>query len=316
MRSLRTPLTVAAAVAFLAGRAQADDPPKFVYGTHEGEVKLVVWKASASLGLLLTTGNANTFTLSGGATGSRYDGKNKVQLDVAGALARSTIIIVNDANGDKLIQPGELQNTTKTTAQSWLVKARYDRFFTPNNSLYVTGFASGDPPSGKDLVAGGQTGYARQVYKSAMHLLSLELGIDYSYVHYDESTMPKVPQIQMASLRAFLGYTLTLSTDTAVGIQVEVLDNLNPLDRINPTDNNPDGTASAFEDVRVLAKASLTTKLWRGLSFRFSFAAKYDNVPAPQPAGGFAFDPKFYPVPPAAQKLDTITEAALVVTFL
>ena len=70
------------------------------------------------------------------------------------------------------------------TNNNWFTKGRYNRFFTANNSGYVSAQAAGDEVAGKSCYGGGQIGYSRQVYKSNMHLLVAELGYDFSYERY------------------------------------------------------------------------------------------------------------------------------------
>ncbi len=300
MRSL---VLMVALVGATAGAARADDP-KFTYGSYE-EKKAVEWKANASAGLLLTTGNANQLSFSAAAMGLRNDGWNKLQLDVSGAYARATVLSANDINNNGLLDPGELKRDSHTSTALWNVKLRYDRFLTKNNLLYLAGFAWGNEPAGKRVVAGAQVGYSRQLYKNDVHLIVAELGYDFSYERYLSGTELNY---YLHSLRAFVGYTLSLSKDTAFGIDVEYLGNFNPYD-------GPYGSrVKAFEDSRVNGRAILTTRLWKKLSFRIAFTARYDNVPAPLPkVGGLDFAPGFLP---AAEKLDTITDASLVVTFL
>ena len=78
------------------------------------------------------------------------------------------------------------------------------------------------------------------------------------------------------------------------------------------------------------AKTGITTTLWKNLSFGFSFGLRYDGAPAPLKApkggafwtgnaadagmdAGLMAKPAFRPF---VQKVDTLTEATLVVTFL
>ena len=251
--------------ALLAACAVAHaDPPKFDYGKPE-EVKLVVWKASASLGLVATTGNSESITLSGGLTISRNDGKNKLVFDAGGAYARSQIRQATDTNGNGFIDPSEITTVEKNTAESWFAKLRYDRFFTPNNSGYVAALAAGDIPAGKEIVGGGQIGYSRHFLQTEKKTqdLALELGYDFSFVDYaDPNASPG--SVAIHSLRVFAGYTNAVTDDTQFALSVEGLFNCNPID-VPATTANPDGHAGAFEDVRVLGKASLTTKLWKAL---------------------------------------------------
>jgi hypothetical protein len=293
-----------AALLALAGSARAADPPKFDFAKPEEIKAEVVWKASANVGFIYTTGNSNTLTLSGGATISRFDGKNRLLLDLGGAFARSKLLAATDANGNGVIDPGEISETSKVTAQSWMAKFRYDRFFSENNAGYVAVLAASDEPAGKAVVVGGQAGYSRHLYQTKRHDLVAELGYDFSFVDYAaDNAMPK--SVSIHSLRAFAGYNVSLTADTTIAASIESLFNANPID-------TPTGHAGPFEDVRLLGKASLTTKLWSALAFRFSFTAKFDNQPAPLPSFKLPFAAGYTP---AADKLDTITEAALIVNF-
>ena len=298
---------VAGSLALLAlsPSAHADDP-KFAYGKYE-ERKVVEWKLSASAGLLLTTGNANQVSFSAAAMASRHDGKNKLQLDVSGAYARATTISANDSNGDGVLgradANGGIDRTDNVSTALWNTKLRYDRFFSANNAGYLTGFAWGNEPAGKKVVAGAQAGYSRQLFKNDMHLIVAELGYDFSF----ERLTNAPTNYYIHSLRLFFGYTLTLSKDTNFFVDVEYLGNMNKFD-------GPYGAEiGAFEDSRVTGRAALTTRIWKKLAFRIAFTAKYDNVPAPLSGLKVPFEAGYLPM---AEKLDTITDASLVVNFL
>jgi len=291
----------------LSSVAHAADPA-FAYGKYE-EKKAVEWKATASAGLVLTTGNANQLSFSGAAMGMRHDGWNKLQLDVSGAYARSTVISATDgsatgtANGT--IEANEIRRDTTTSTALWNVKLRYDRFLSANNSLYAAGVAWGNEPAGKKVVGGVQAGYSRQLYKNEMHLVVAEIGYDYSFERLLAGTKL---DFHLHSLRAYFGYNLSVTKDTAFLFDVEYLGNLNPFDGAYGVE------VGAFRDSRVYGRAALTTRIWKKLSFRLAFTARYDNVPAPLPKlGGLDFAAGFIP---QAEKLDTITDASLVVTFL
>src|SRR5262245_5778784 len=104
--------------------ARAGDP-KWEYG-KQVEVKQVEWKASAQLGFLINTGNANSISWSAGGLFSRNDGWNKLSLEVGGSYAKSTILVGTDTNADGAIGPSEITRLEKTVASLWSLKARYD----------------------------------------------------------------------------------------------------------------------------------------------------------------------------------------------
>jgi hypothetical protein len=283
--------------------AQAGDP-KYEYGKHDDvkDVKEVEWKASAQAGVIMTTGNSRTTTGAAGAKASRKEGNNKFEVEANGAYARAGIWLAEDRDASGFIEANEDDLVTRTSTRAWLLKARYDRFLTEHNSLYVTALGSGDKPAGKDFVGGGQLGYSRQLYKDDKHELKGEAGYDFSY----ENLVGEADALSIHSARLFVGYEGTVSKDTGVLGSVESLHNVNTLDA-------PGGEVGAFEDTRVNATMAITTKLFENLSFRFSFTAKYDHAPAPRPPFGTPYAADYVPL---AEELDTKTEATLIYSFL
>lgn len=305
-QTTRTIVLSGALVCASAGLANAQDP-KFSHASDEDLEKLqkqaddVEWKAGALAGLVLTTGNARTTTLSAGAKASRKAGKNKLQLEAGGAFARSSIFIANDANGNGAIGENEFERLSQTTNRALQGKARYDRFLSKMDALYLSAQGLTNEPAGKTFLGGGQAGYSRTAFTSAKHTLLVEAGYDYSYE--DPVTGDGFSN---HSLRAFAGYESKLSKDSGFDASIEGLFNVNELD-------TPTGPADRFEDARVNAQLSLTTKLYEDISFRFGFSARYDNVPSPLPAFSTPYEMGYVP---EAQKLDTQTEANIIVNFL
>lgn len=286
-----------------AGVANADDP-KFKYGKSKDvkDVKGVEWKASAQAGMIVTSGNARTTTIAGSAKTSRKTADNKFQFELNGAFARSAVLVSADANGDGLIgSENEITRSTATSAEAWAAKARYDRFLTASNSLYVAGIVSADQPAGKELVGGGQLGYSRLIYKDKKHTLLGEVGYDFSF-----EDLAVGDGVSIHSGRVFLGYEGKLTKDTGLASSLEVLANVNELDQAGRI-------VDPLEDTRVNAAVNLTTKLFKNISFRFGVTAKYDNAPAPRPALDLPYAPGFVSF---AEELDTRTEATLIINFL
>src|SRR5882762_9891922 len=135
----------------VAAPARADDP-KFVYGMHDElkDVKGVDWKATAEAGVIATTGNSETTTATGGFKASRKTGANKLSLEASAAYAKSALRVINDLNGNGVIDNrSEITSVDSVTAETLASKARYDRFLTEFNSLFVAALASRDLPAGK-----------------------------------------------------------------------------------------------------------------------------------------------------------------------
>lgn len=275
------------------------------------EVKAVEWKASASAGFSATTGNARVVTFTGGGAVSRNDGANKIALTLEGVYGETTNQSFVDSNGNMVAdvdQPLEVKELTKQTAAFFKGAARYDRFFTTNNTGYLSFIGGLDIPASKQYFLGGQVGYARQILKTKMHELSAELGYDFTYdrlIAPDPVPIGFSDSVFLHSGRVFLGYLLSIGDHSGVRVSVEAL--------INLTDVTiGDRAVSAAEATRVNGKFEFTTKIWKPLSFRAAFAARYNNAPAvnaniPSPIG----HPDHY-----NQKLDTLTELGLVVSFL
>jgi hypothetical protein len=300
-------LVLVAAVA-VSGTAFAADP-QWQFGKPDDKPPpTVVWKAVVNGGLVLNTGNANNLAFTAGASASRNDGKNKLQLDVGGTYARATIIAATpelDVDGKMVIAgPQDIHRTATTTAALWNVKLRYDRFLTPNNSLFAAGTVGGNQPAGIQVAGGGQLGYARQIIHSDMHTLVAEIGYDYTYQHNVTG-----PDLSIHSGRLFTGYTLTLTKDLGFTAGIEVLCNLNSLPGYVAST-----TVTPFSDTRVNGNAALTARVYKNIAFQVSFLAKYTTDPAPLPP--FASAPFAAGFVPLAEPLDTVTSLSLVVTLL
>ncbi|MBT8493895.1 MAG: DUF481 domain-containing protein [Deltaproteobacteria bacterium] len=303
-------LYVVIAVLGLPGLVYAQPAnPKFEYAKEEeakkaAKLEKVEWKAGAAAGLVITTGNSETETITGTATASRRDKDNRLLIEANGAYARSTIFLANDINGNGTIDnDDEIRQTRQTTTKQWLFRSRYDRFLTTNNSLFASAAVGANQPAGKDFIANGQLGYSRTIVKNKVHEVVGEGGYDYTY---ENLTTAQNSDINIHSVRAFLGYKGKVSKETEVASGFELLINLNEVDL-------PTQTAEVGEDTRVNSATTLTTKLFKNISFRFGFTVLYDNAPAPRPGFSIPFAAGF--VPPA-DKVDTKTEASLIINFL
>jgi hypothetical protein len=323
------PLVFSVASLLFAATAVAQITPTFTYAKPD-EVKVaavttppppppppaVEWKAQVKGGFLMTSGNAQTTGTSVAGNVSRKEGNNRLTFDAGAAYGRSNVVTpVLDTT-----VPNQIDGITRTnieTNNNWFTKGRYDRFFTPNNSGYVSAQAAGDEVAGKSFYGGGQIGYSRQVYKSEMHLLVVELGYDFSYERYVQNPGPTHDPVSVHSARIFAGETLTLTKATGITASVEALFNLN---REGSALLYPSGATGvdAFEDTRVNGKLGLTTTLYKRMSISFGFLLRYDQNPAPLPIpsgspAGAAFKMGFVPF---AERVDTQTSATLVYTFL
>jgi hypothetical protein len=313
MRTAR--LVLSLVVLAIPSLAAAQDPavPKFQF--EKPPEKQVDWKVQAKGGFILTTGNSQTKNGTLTLTASAQTGADKISLEGMVAYGRSNIIVpvIDDATATVVA----LDRIDQTTTNEWRARGRYDRFLTANNSAYILGQIGADRIAGTALAGGGQAGYSRQVWKSDRQTLVAEVGYDLSFERYVQSPDRTIDPVTIHSARLFTGDLIKLSEDTGITASFEALLNLNQEKAPNASDPTGPNEVDAFKDTRLIAKAGLTTTLWKNLSFGFGFTLRYDQNPAPRglPAGakGLTFAPEFHPF---AEKLDTLTEATLIFTFL
>jgi putative salt-induced outer membrane protein len=282
--------------------AFADDP-KFQYGKAEevAKVKGTEYEASAEAGVVFTTGNSETTTITAGAKASRKTGKNKLSAEGSITYARSGIRVIDDLNGNGMIDnTDEITTETSTTAESLAIKVRYDRFLTEFNSLFVAALVSRDLPAGKESVIGAQAGYSRRLYKSEKSEAVGEFGYDFS-----REDLVGGEAVDIHSARAFIGFKAEMTEGATFDASGEVLTNLNHEDL--PTRTNG---ADLGEDTRVNLKMAVSAKINKRMAVQTSIEAKYDNRPAPAGIKGLAMG-----FVPEASKLDTIMKASFIYTF-
>jgi hypothetical protein len=287
--------------------------PKFEF--EKAPEKPADWKVQAKGGLLVTSGNSRSRNGNLTLTSSRQTGWNKISFEGAVAYGRSDILVpVLDAAG----AVAALDRQPQTTTNQWRTRARYDRFLTANNSAYGLGQIGADRVAGKRLVAGGQLGYSRQLMKTDVHTAVAELGYDFSHESYFSQPDRTVDPVSIHSARIFIGEVAKLTADTGINASFETLFNLNNEKAPDASDATGATTqVKAFKDTRITGKIGLTTTLYKKLSFGVTFAVLYDQNPAPRPvpptAAGASYAADFHPF---ADRVDTLTEANLVFTFL
>jgi hypothetical protein len=311
-------VVAAGATLLCAPRAQAQANPTFTYAKPEDVVvapEKIEWKAQAKGGLLVTTGNSQGRNGNFGVTASRKQGGNKLSLDGAIAYGQSDLWTPAVSNSNQIVG---LDRKPVTTTNNWNSKVRYDRFLTPNNSIYLSGLAAADRVAGKSFFGGGQIGYSRQLLKNALHLVVAELGYDLSHERYLPQANRTIDPVTIHSARVFVGETLKLNAVTGVTASVEALFNLNKEATALNAGNNGQPGVDAFKDTRLVGKVGLTTTLVKSLSFGFGFTLRYDQNPAPLAVSANVLNGRMYSptFTPFSTKLDTATEATLIYTFL
>lgn len=274
-------------------------PIKFEFGksSEVEKVKEVEWNASAEAGVVFTTGNAETTTISAGIKAARKTGFNKVSIEGSMTYASSGTRVLQDNNGNGTIDDeSEITTVDTTTAETYAAKLRYDRFLTKFNSLFVAALASRDVPAGKEKALGVQAGYSRQLYKTEKAEAVAEIGYDFS-----QEDLVTGPSLSIHSARAFLGYKAEMTEGTTLDASVEALTNLN--EETLPT--GKDGGIG--RDTRLNGKIGIAAKIGKNLAVQTSIELKYDHRPGPLPIKGLAMG-----FVPEATALDTIMKASLI----
>jgi hypothetical protein len=293
-------IVVAAAVAAAPGAADAQS---FSYRAADDvkDAERVEWTAAAEAGIVLTTGNSETTTLTGGGKASRRAGKNKLEIAASGAYARIATRVAVDRDGNGTIGRGEIRSDEKTTAETIEGRLRYDRYLSERQALYAAAIARRDVPAGKQVAGGGQLGYSRTVSKTAKSELVAEAGYDFTA----EKLVGAPDVIAIHSLRGFLGYKGQVGPDNGFEASLEALTNLNPLD-------TPTGRVGIGRDGRVNARIAWTSKIGKDLALAFSLDLKFDAAPAPLVLPGVTYDPGFVP---EASNLDSLLKGSLIYSF-
>jgi hypothetical protein len=282
--------------------------PKFEFGKAEEveKVKDVEWTASAEVGLVFTTGNSDTTTISAGARATRKTGKNKFSAESSLTYARSSILVHVD-DGDGLVNDEtEIATQTSTTAETVMSKLRYDRFLTKYNSLFVAALLSRDLPAGKESVFGGQIGYSRLLYqkkdgdKTKAEAVA-EIGYDFS-----RENLTAGSPVSIHSARGFVGYKAEMTEGTNLETSVEALTNVLRVTLPTGADGGPG------KDTRVNFKVAISSKIGKSLAIQTSIEAKIDARPAPLVIPNAMLAPGFVP---EAATTDTIMKASLIYNF-
>jgi hypothetical protein len=323
IRKAQFALPLALAASLLPRLAAAQNEPKFDFAKAEAPKPVVEWRSQVKAGALMTTGNSQAKSATVAATLSRKQEANRVALE--GGLAYGTTNVVQPNVDTTMAVPliTDLNRQTITTTNMWFVKGRDDHFFTENNSGYLSGQGAGDKIAGKTFYGGGQIGYSRQVFKNDKNLVVAEIGYDFSYERYVQQPNKTLDPVAVHSARVFAGEALTLSQATGITASVEAFFNLNKEGKaLNHNTGQPG--VDALHDTRIVGKAALTTTVWKSLSVAFGFTLRYDQNPAPFPIPktvppGSVWSPAAFPATggtPFSDRVDTLTEASLIYTFL
>jgi putative salt-induced outer membrane protein YdiY len=294
---MRIRLLVLTAMMAVGSAALAQNEPKYEYKDVTkpetvDTVKPTVWRANMSLGLVWVAGNAQSLGMSGTALVGVRHWNNEWTLSGGGALVKSNVSPFG--KGGPLTQE-------ETSAQNWLVKGRYDRYFLEKNTVFVSFQSSGDVPAGFVYRVEPQAGYARLFWKSPHQTFKGEIGYDYTY----QNNVAGSPEgtVQYHSGRLFLYYENKFTTYATFSEGLELLEAFN--------------TPEAF---RLNSLTSLSSQIYKNVALKLNFTLKFNNDPPLRPTNlvdptnGMAFVPG--PDDSHFDKLDTQLDVVIAVTFL
>ena len=223
---------------------------------------------TAEAGVVFLYGNTKSVSANGAVNFGVKHLKNQFGLVVGAAYGRGVV-----ADTD----------TWETTATKVFGTARYDRFLSDINSLYVLGGALHDPFANLTLQARGDVGYSHVLVNTDVHHLIGEAGFNYTHDRY----VLNDPMVQhFFGARLFAGYKLTPSDTFGFSQSVEAL--------VGGTDN----TDARF-DGRMTAITAVTANATKILAVKFGFTLNWDFVP-----------------PEGTEPLDTTTMLTLVATLM
>lgn len=160
------------------------------------------------------------------------------------------------------------------TSRSAIARARYDRFLSLSDALFIALAPRRDKQAGLDLRLQTQAGYLRNLFFfSDAHRLWTELGYDFSYDNFTPfSEQDKAKALmegrdlkdvnKVHSARVFLGYTNRLSPTGTFSAGAEVLYEV----------NDP-------KNVRVNGLSELTSSITQSFKLGLQSRVLFDNVP-------------------------------------
>jgi putative salt-induced outer membrane protein YdiY len=224
-------------------------------------------KVTGELGATWASGNTNFYAVNGLVTASHKWKKNKLS-GVAGVNLGAAI---SDVDGNGYVDDadgGYVEN-----AQRFYGDARYDRFLSDKDSLYVLAGAFRDKFAGFELRSHEQIGYSRLLLKNESSELRTELGADWAQENYTEVDVldpvsgavigredPDTQQIIAA--RVLIAASHAFNESVGLADVLEVYENV-----IDP------------EDLRLLNTATVTSALSGKFSIKLSHTLIFDNVP-------------------------------------
>ena len=249
----------------------------------EEEVKKPETHITGELGGSFASGNSNFYTVNGLLNGSHKFKKNQFSLIAGvnlGGAQPLPVVETTTGGGTVEVPPAEPDKYIENVRRLY-TDARYDRFLSDKDSLYVLAGAFHDKYAGYDIRAHEQIGYSRLFVDNDKTKFRGEIGADWAQEDYfDETIDPNFQHIIAA--RIMLGVKQNFNDKVSFEDIFEAYENVIDL-----------------EDLRILNTAALTSTLSGKLSLKLSHTLIFDNVPVE-----------------GLKKLDQTTMVTLVVSLL
>ena len=234
--------------------------------TKELEVPEAKTTLAAELGGLWTTGNAQLYAVNGGITFESRWKRNRIS-----ALAGTNLgAAVPDVDGNGFLDDTERESGYRENARRVFGEARYDRFLSEKDSLYVLAGGFHDIFAGFDLRTHEQIGYSRVLLdrrkkdgdkEKLVTLMRAEIGFDYAQ---EWRTSEEDPFANVLAGRLLFGLSHQFNDNVGVTETFELYENV-----IDPV------------DLRILNTAAVTATLTSKLSLKVSHTLIFDNQPVP-----------------------------------
>lgn len=217
---------------------------------------------TGELGGSIASGNSNFYTLNGLLNGSHKVGKNQLSLVAGlnlGGAKPLPVTTTTTGGATETTEPADPDKYVENVRRLY-ADARYDRFLSDKDSLYVLAGAFHDKYAGYDIRAHEQIGYSRLLVKNESTELKGEIGADWAQEDYIAGTDPNYQNVIAA--RILLGASYKFNDKVSLAETFEAYENV--ID---------------FEDVRILNTAAVTSTLSGKLSLKVSHNLIFDNVP-------------------------------------
>lgn len=220
---------------------------------------------SAELGGALVTGNAVYYSLNGSLAFAHKWADNKLAIGAGANYSAGKVD--GDANGT--LSDAERALASQELARKFFGDARYDRYLTEKDSLYLWAGATHDPFAGYDVRVHEQLGYARTLVANDSTKLGTEIGFDWAHEFFTEAQLEGNDFLETSDT-----YENVLAGRVGVSFSHAFNENVSITDTADAYVNVMDP-----EDVRVLNTAAVNTKLSDIFTLKLSNQLTFDNVP-------------------------------------